>query len=333
MLSKRERLEATIAGGAVDRLPVALWRAWPGDDQRATDMLNALLYFQQQWDWDFINIVYSPTALLGDYGALDTWQGDVHGFRTVTTQPIRRSLDWTELPVIDPHRGQHGQQVAMVQAMKEAVKGPLPFLLTVYGPLTQAMYLTDENLLLKHMRTAPERLKTGLNILAGNTLRLLDTLQSEGLAGICYVAHHADFTRFSEAEVLAFGKSYDLQILDALPTSWWMNILSVQAQLPMLNVMLDYPVQVLHWQGERDDDFDLAAMKTRFGGALCGGIAARAALYVGTPRLVREQARHAIELTNNRRLILSAGEPIFIGTAQSTIRATRDSIDISEISP
>ena len=31
--TKRKRLEATIAGEAVDRPPVALWRHWPGDDQ------------------------------------------------------------------------------------------------------------------------------------------------------------------------------------------------------------------------------------------------------------------------------------------------------------
>ena len=33
--SKRRRLEAAIAGETVDRLPVALWRHWPGDDQDA----------------------------------------------------------------------------------------------------------------------------------------------------------------------------------------------------------------------------------------------------------------------------------------------------------
>ena len=36
-MEKRERLEKTIAGEQTDRVPVALWRHWPGDDQRAAD--------------------------------------------------------------------------------------------------------------------------------------------------------------------------------------------------------------------------------------------------------------------------------------------------------
>lgn len=331
MLSKRERLENSIAGEPIDRVPVALWRSWPGDDQRPNDLVQALLYFQQHWDWDFINIVHSPTTLLRDYGAFDEWQGQRHGFRTLTARPISRSLDWTELSVLDPHRGQHGQHVDIVQMMAEAVKGPLPFVLTVYSPLTQAVALAGIERFTKHMRTAPERLKTGLNILAGNTLRLLEALRPHGLAGICYVTQHADLSMLSSSEFQVFGKAYDLQILEALPGDWWLNILSVQAQLPPLNELSSYPVQVFNWQSEHTDDVDLATMKTYFSGAVCGGLAAFAALYQGTPRLVREQARHALELTNNRRLILSAGEPLLIGTAQSTIRAAREAIDISEI--
>jgi uroporphyrinogen decarboxylase len=33
MMSKTERLKAVLAGQPVDRVPVAFWRHWPGDDQ------------------------------------------------------------------------------------------------------------------------------------------------------------------------------------------------------------------------------------------------------------------------------------------------------------
>ena len=123
MLSKRERLEKTIAGETVDRAPISLWRSWPGDDQRPADHVQALVKFQQEWDFDFINIVLSPSELLRDYSVQDSWQGDLHGFRTVTTQPVKRSLHWTELPVIDPQRGNAGLQVELVRSLTEAVKG------------------------------------------------------------------------------------------------------------------------------------------------------------------------------------------------------------------
>ena len=44
-LTKRERLEKAIHGEEVDRVPVALWRHWPGDDQRPADLAEARLIF------------------------------------------------------------------------------------------------------------------------------------------------------------------------------------------------------------------------------------------------------------------------------------------------
>jgi hypothetical protein len=49
-MDKRERLEKTIAGEATDRAPVALWRHWPGDDQRAADLARSVVEFQQTYD-------------------------------------------------------------------------------------------------------------------------------------------------------------------------------------------------------------------------------------------------------------------------------------------
>lgn len=330
MLSKRERLEKTIAGEAVDRTPVALWRHWPGDDQRPADLVWALLNFQQQWDFDFLVISPAMADVVTDYGLQAHWAGEPDSSAKVTVRPIARSLDWTELEVLDPRRGKIGQQLELVRMMHEAVKGALPFILTIYSPLTQAALLAGEELLLKHIRTAPERLKTGLNVIVGNTLRLLDALQFQGLAGIRFVVQHADYRFLSSTEYVHFGQTYDLQILHALSSEYWLNVLSVEAALPMMPMMSTYPVQVLNWQ-DGAGDFDLAAAKLEFSGAVCGGVSSPEPLLTGTPRQIREDARLAFELVNNRRHILGVGRPLPILTPQSNIRAVRDAIELTEI--
>ena len=40
-MTKRERLSATINGQEVDRIAVALWRHFPGDDQRPADLAQS----------------------------------------------------------------------------------------------------------------------------------------------------------------------------------------------------------------------------------------------------------------------------------------------------
>ena len=45
-MNKRERLLAASRRQAVDRIPIALWRHFPGDDQRAADLAQATIAFQ-----------------------------------------------------------------------------------------------------------------------------------------------------------------------------------------------------------------------------------------------------------------------------------------------
>ena len=70
-MTRRERLEATIRGEAVDRPAVALWRHFPGDDQRAGDLARAHLAFQARYDFDLMKVSPSSSYCLEDGGVVD----------------------------------------------------------------------------------------------------------------------------------------------------------------------------------------------------------------------------------------------------------------------
>ncbi len=332
ILSKRERLEKTIAGESTDRVPVALWRHWPGDDQRPADLVQACIDFQRQWDFDFIKITPASSYCLIDYGVQDQWVGSEEGTRQYTRRAVQRSLDWTELRILDPYKGHLGLQVETIRLMKESLKGAVPYIQTIFSPLAQAKNIAGEELMITHMRTAPERLKTGLNTIIENTLRYIDTLKKSGVAGIFYAIQHASFKRLSQAEYEEFGRPYDLQILEALPRDWWFNMLHLHGPLPMFDVVADYPVQAINWH-DQETEPDLAAGKLKFKGAVCGGLGRWDTVHDGTPHTVREQARRAFELTNYRRLILSTGCVMMTTSPQSNIRAVRESVETTKAMP
>jgi uroporphyrinogen decarboxylase len=96
-MDKRERLEATLVGDLLDRVPVALWRYWPGDDQRAADFARSTVEFQSAYDWDFVNVSPFSAYCVADYGVQTEWQGDASGNRVIIKYPVKRSLSWTEL--------------------------------------------------------------------------------------------------------------------------------------------------------------------------------------------------------------------------------------------
>ncbi len=326
-MPKRERLERAINGDLPDRPPVALWRHFPVDDQRPPDFVESLLSFQRQYDWDFIKVTPASSYCLLDYGAQDEWVGSLEGTNRYARRVVKRSADWLDLRPLDPTRGALAAQVSALRLLKEALKdSDTPYVMTIYSPLAQAKNLAGLETLILHLRSAPERLHTALNTLTESTVRLIEAIRPTKPSGIFYAAQLADYAHLSEAEYREFGQPYDLRILEALPSEWWLNILHIHGDSPMLELFTAYPAQVVNWH-DRSSAVSLAEGKLKFKGAVCGGVGQWSPLHNGTPTEVRAQAREAIEQTGGRRFILSTGCVMPITTPLANIRALRHAVE------
>ena len=322
-MEKRERLEKTLRGEATDRVPVALWRHWPGDDQRAADLAKATLAFQNTYDWDFINITPASTAWVTDYGVQSARADDLSGDRVVVKCPVKRSLQWTELRALDPMRGELGKYFETVNLVEGGLSDDVPMLVTIYSPLTQAAMIAEGNLMLRNMRTHPDRLHSGLNIITESILNFITALRRTNIAGIFYVVDHADFALMSEAEYNTFGVPYDRKILETLPAKWWLNMLHLGAVSPMFELTSTYPVQAINWDCTARVDVDKAW--TIYKGALCTGLSQH--IHHLTPTIISDAARSIMENTGNRRLILAASGAVPVCTPLSNMRTLRESVE------
>lgn len=326
-MNKRERLTKTIAGENVDRVAVALWRHWPGDDQRAADLARSTIEFQQRYDWDFVKITPASSFSVADYGVQDEWEGHLEGTRTYTKRAVQRSLDWTDLRPLDPTRGALGRQLECVRLVCDGLRqDETPILQTIFSPLAQAKNVAGQELMLRHMRTSPDRLHTALNAITESTLRFIDSLKRQPIAGIFYAIQHASYDLMSEDEYRNFGLPYDRKILEALPDKWWLNMAHLHGNAPMFRLCSQLPVQSLNWH-DQETEPDLAQGKLQFNGAVCGGLSRWAHVHNGTPAMIREQARAAMAQTNSRRFILSTGCVTMVTSPLSNIRAVREVVD------
>ena len=332
-MNKRERLEKTVAGEPTDRVPVALWRHFPGDDQRAGDLASSIIAWQRQYDWDFVKVTPASSFCLVDYGVQDRWVGSIEGTREYTRQVVNKSLDWTDLRPLDPTKGALARQIETLMLVKAGLNNGTnganddpPILQTIFSPLAQAKHIADPATVIKHMRTAPDRLKTGLNAITDSTLRFIDSIRRSKIAGVYYAIQLGGYGDMTPQEYAEFGRPYDLQILQALPNDWLFNMLHLHGDAPMFDMFLDYPVQSLNWH-DRETEPNLATGKTKFKGAVCGGLGHWDAVHNGTPSDVRTQARDAIQQTEGRRFILSTGCVTMITSPLSNLRAVRDAVD------
>jgi uroporphyrinogen decarboxylase len=325
-MNKRERLQRTIAGDETDRIPVALWRHFPGDDERAADLARSTVEWQRTYDWDFVKVTPASSYAVADYGVQDQWEGNLEGTRVNTRRAVSRSLDWTDLRPADPSRGSLGRMMECLRLICAELGDETPIIQTIFNPLAQAQNIAGKDQLIQHMRTQPDRLHSGLNVITESILRFINALRKLPLAGIFYAVQHGSYHIMSAEEYRIFGLPYDRKIMEALPSNWWLNVLHLHGNAPMFNVAAQLPAQVVNWH-DRSTEPDLAQGKTMFNGAVCGGLEQWEHLHNGTPSTVLDAARSAMELTSRRRFILATGCVTMITTPLSNIRATRNAVE------
>lgn len=320
-MNKRERLEATVAGEAVDRPAVSLWRHFPGDDQWAEELARSTLDFQRAYDWDFIKCMPASNYCLLDWGAESHYLGHEEGIRAWGRRVIQRPEDWTRLPILDVRKGMLGESLRALSLVGREVGEEVPFIQTIFNPLAQAKNLAGERLL-ADLRQHPEEVRAGLETITETTVRYIEAARATGIAGIFLALQHATYDLLSEAEYREFGRPYDLRLLEAAQDLWF-NVLHLHGRNIMFDLVADYPVQVLNWH-DRETPPTLRETLARFPGALLGGLHRLETMVRGTPEEVRAEAQEALEQTAGRRLILGTGCVLFLTTPLGNIRAARE---------
>ena len=323
-MTKEERLRAAIQGGVVDRPPVALWRHFPGDDQRPDDLAAATVAFQHRYDFDFVKVTPASSFCLRDWGVQDRWVGSLEGTREYTAYPVQAPEDWHKLRPLDPMQGALGAQLRCLHLIADALAGQVPFIQTIFSPLAQAKNLVGPDRLPLHLRRYPEAVRAGLEAITDTTVRFVTMARETGMAGVFYAVQHAQYGLLAEDEYVAFGRPDDLRILEAAQ-GLWLNVLHLHGTDVMFDLLADYPVQVINWH-DRETWPTLAEAQSRFGGVVCGGLQRWDAVVRGTPDQVREQAADAIAQTGGRRFILGTGCVTPIVAPTSNIHAAREAV-------
>lgn len=319
--SKRKRLEAAINGEKPDRVPVSLWRHWPGDDQDAASLAAVHLKWQQDYDWDLLKVGPASSYSVIDWGVKDRWVGHIEGIRETTFFPVRTPEDWTKLMVLDPNQGELGKQLAALRQIGRALQDETPFIATIFSPLSVAKHLAGQQTLLTHMREYPDEFYRGLETITETTLRFIEAAKELGISGVYYAVQHARYPLLSRDEFITFGRVYDLRVLAAVH-DLWCNMLHVHSTDIMFDLVANYPVQFINWH-DRETTVSLQNGLTRIRRAASGGVN-QWTIHQEDPAGTLAEARDALNQTGGCRLLLGTGCVIMTTTPLRNIRALRE---------
>jgi uroporphyrinogen decarboxylase len=301
----KERIQEVLAGRRPDRIPVALWRHFPVDDQDPDTLARSTLDFQRRYDFDLIKVTPASSFCLKDWGAQDRWEGNTEGTRKYVERVVRRPQDWERLKVLDPRGGFLGAQIRCLKTVVQNAGGTTPVLQTIFNPLAQAKNLCGDGILKQHLQQHPDAVRAGLDAILQTTVRFVEACRETGMDGIFLAVQHATAKFFSEAEYREWGLAADLQLLAAAGDSW-LNMLHIHGEAIHFGLLSGYPAQMINWH-DREAGPSLKDGFEQSKKTVCGGWRQWETIALGDGNLVDREAGDAVEQMRGKNLILGTG--------------------------
>jgi uroporphyrinogen decarboxylase len=82
-----ERVRASLRGEDVDRVPVSMWRHFFSKETSAEPLAEAMLGFQDRFDWYFMKVNARASYHVEDWGIKTKYHGDAEP--EVTETPVK----------------------------------------------------------------------------------------------------------------------------------------------------------------------------------------------------------------------------------------------------
>ena len=338
-LSKRQRVEAALAGQDLDRVPVAAWGHLIPAEIDTKTLTEASLAFFREYDWDWLKVNPRATLFAEGWGSEFDFQ-DYRGVLPKFVANPHDPIDWNQLEPARIDNPVWAAHLELLRGIKRGIGGA-PFVQTLFSPASVLAYLagrpTDHSqeaasrshadALLQLIRTQPAAAHHALGVIADSLADLAVASVEAGADGIFFaITRLARPGGFTEAEFETFGKPYDFRVLNAVAGARF-NILHSCGSNTYWNAIQDYPVRALNWASVGQGNPDLAGARASSPLALIGGIDEVGVLQHGTPEQVRAATLKALALGGRERFLLAPGCCLDPSVPAANIRAFRDAVN------
>ena len=308
LLSHEERICRAIELKEVDRLPFSTWTHCHNIDRFPRKLAEFTLQFQKDLDIDFIK--FNPYGRLStvDWGA-DFRQSASNFEAPQMTHPIINTLkDWDR---IVPRSGDEGEYAVVLEAERLVIKElpkDVPFVITVFSPLTIASWMATEPTIIEHLRTDPDRVERGLEIIMNTTIEFIEAAVCNGASGVFMSSKMSHIGALSREEHKKFVMKYDIEIFNRVKNKTWLNIEHIHgAKTWWKDIVKNYPVPIFNWH-DRDDGPGMAeARKVTPEKCFWGGLSHLKSIHEGTEEELKFQVEDTWRHNGGRGVILGPG--------------------------
>jgi uroporphyrinogen decarboxylase len=326
-MNKRERVQAALQGKPVDRPPISFWRHFFEKEASAAGLAEAMLGFQRTYDWDFMKVNPRACYHAEPWGCRFQFSGQPDIGPKLIEAAVKTPDDWRQIRPVSPTTGAFDEQLEALRLIKEGLGGQVPFVETVFTPLSVAGRLVgSDEVMREHLERYPERVHEALEAITVTFEGFARACLEVGVDGLFYATTGwATYDQLTDAEYEEFGRPYDVRVLKAADGAPF-NILHVCRSHNMLWKLMDYPTQAVNWATTDATNPQIGEVWQRSHRPIIGGVDHVETLRHGTPVVVAGQVRSAVGQTREG-LLIGPGCSISPQTPAANLRAVRATVD------
>jgi uroporphyrinogen decarboxylase len=326
-MNKRERVQAALQGKPVDRPPIGFWRHFFEKEASAAGLAEAMLGFQRTYDWDFMKVNPRACYHAEPWGCRFQFSGQPDIGPKLIEAAVKTPDDWRQIRPVSPTTGAFDEQLEALRLIKEGLGGQVPFVETVFTPLSVAGRLVgSDEVMREHLERYPERVHEALEAITVTFEGFARACLEVGVDGLFYATTGwATYDQLTDAEYEEFGRPYDVRVLKAADGAPF-NILHVCRSHNMLWKLMDYPTQAVNWATTDATNPQIGEVWQRSHRPIIGGVDHVETLRHGTPVVVAGQVRSAVGQTREG-LLIGPGCSISPQTPAANLRAARATVD------
>ena len=337
-MNREERVRAVLNGQEPDRIPVSVWMHLSQYDQDPRSLAEAMVEFNEKYDYDFIKMMPFGAYTTPDWGAKLDIFCDKYKEVEVAAPGITCLEDYKAIQPLPPIYGTWGKTLQMAQWVSRLVKPNTPYLQTIFTPATTLKKLAGGRMV-QDMKEHPELVHQALEAITETTISFVKANIDVGVSGFFLATQCASTDVMNELMFAEFCKPYDLRVIEAYQNQTWFNVVHIHGMNVMFDTVSKYPCNGPN-RSERQGNPTLKEARTKSGKVFLGGLREGPAI-VGTaleydsimstsgvtPADIKAHIQEAIDMVGGKGLLVGPGCVADPRSPEENLRAVRAAVE------
>ncbi|MCE1245215.1 MAG: hypothetical protein LWY06_01080 [Firmicutes bacterium] len=325
-MTKKERINAVITGQPVDRIPISFWRHFYEKEDTARGLADAMLSYQENYDWDFMKVNPRASYHIEDCG------NSFRFFKDGFTKPerldysIKKLSDLSRIKPLEPLKAPVlKEHIDALHYISKGISKDVHYVMTIFTPLSILGDMTEtRNKLLEFIQEDPSLVKQAIEAITQTFEKFTEQILNVGISGLYYATTYwGSYDRLTDTQFDELSRPYDLRILNLVKDCPF-NVLHVCKSNNMLEKLADYPVHLLSWDATDPGNKKLWEGRELTGKPVAGGIDHINVLPKGTKEDCLKQAEETAKKMGARGWLLAPGCTYSPETPSANLKALRE---------